>query len=134
MLPERHGERLAASLALVVARARELQHIHRPEHCSLECANRVVLIPHRRGRTGQVIDLVDLGEVRLHHIMPHEIDLSPVLALHQTRYVLYAARLEVIQTDHMMSVLDESSTEVRAEESGAAGDKRSWHAPLRCNA
>jgi len=92
---------------LRAGRLRELEHVHRAEHRRLQRTNRVPLVVRRRGRTREVIDLVDLGVVAIDDVVPHELEPARVSAGLQRGDVLRTAGIEVVETDHMIAVLDE---------------------------
>ena len=74
----------------------------------------------RRGRTGQVIDLVYLDEKRLRYVVPE--GFKPAV-VEQVLDVVSSAGEEVVQSYHMMPVCEETFAEVRSNEAGPAGNE-----------
>jgi hypothetical protein len=54
--------------------------------------------------------------------MPHELEIRPIQEMGD---VCLLAREEIIETDHVVFLLDQSLAEVRPEKAGAAGDENS---------
>ena len=74
----------------------------------------------RRGRTGQVVDLVDLDVERQRHVVAHQLEAAVV---EQRLDVVAGAGEEVVDADHVGAHVEQPLAEMRAEESGAAGDQ-----------
>jgi len=62
----------------------------------------------------------------------HELEAMSVRTGQKLCNILRSTGIKVIQTDHVIAGLDESSAEVRTEEAGAAGDQDPSHAAGRC--
>src|SRR5581483_866739 len=100
--------------------AREIQHVQRPLDGGADGAHRVALVVDRRGRTGQVIDLVHLQRQRLGDVVAHQLE---AVVVQQVLDVDPRPGEEVVQTDHLVSVGQEPFAKVRAKEAGASGDQ-----------
>ena len=96
------------------------QHVDRAHDRSLNRLDRVVLVVTRCGGTGEVIDLVDFSLVGIDHVVADELEVRPA---DQVFDVGLLAREEIIEAEHLMPLIDEAITEMRAEEAGAAGNK-----------
>ena len=95
------------------------EHVHRPEEARLDRLDRVVLVVHGRRRARQVVDLVDLEQDLLDHVVADQLEVWPV---HQVRDVVLGAREEVVEADDVVAALDEEGAEVGPDESRAARD------------
>ena len=82
--------------------------------------HRVELIVNGRRRTGEVIDLVHLDIEREGHIVAHQLK---VRMIEQMSNVVLSAGEEVIQTDDVVTVVQQPFAQMRAEEAGAASDE-----------
>jgi hypothetical protein len=120
-LAGRRDEQLGVHLA------RHVEHVERPVHRGPDGAHRVALVVDRRGRTGEVVDLVHLDDDRLRHVVAQE--LEPVI-VEEVLDVLAGAGEEVVEADDLVAGAEQLLAEVRAEKSGAAGDEDARHAPL----
>jgi len=76
----------------------------------------------RRSRTRKVIDLIDLEKDRLGDIVPYQ--LEPMI-VQQIRDILFTARKEIIKANDIVAVGQKPLAKVRANKTGAAGDKNS---------
>jgi hypothetical protein len=82
--------------------------------------DRVVLVMDRRGRAGQVVDLVHRDEDRVVHVVVHELEVRMV---QQVGDVVLAAGEQVVQADHVVAARDQPVAQMRADEAGPAGDQ-----------
>lgn len=98
----------------------QAQHVDRAVHAGLGRGDGVVLVMDRRGRAGEVVDLVDLDIERKGHVMAHELEPGMVV---QVLDVALGAGKEVVGADHLMPLFKQAVGQVRAEETGAAGDQ-----------
>jgi hypothetical protein len=105
-------------------------------HIGLGRLHRIVLIVHGARGTGEVVDLIDLDIERERDVMSDQ--LEPGMA-EKMRDVLLGAGKEVIDTDNLLSALNQPINQMRAQETRAAGDQDSlaWpmmsHDSLVCN-
>jgi len=76
----------------------------------------------RRSRTRKVIDLIDLEKDRLGDIVPYQ--LEPMI-VQQIRDILLAASEEIIETNNVVALREQSFTKMRANKPGTAGNKNS---------
>ena len=90
-------------------------------HRRLRGLHRVELVVHRRGRAGQVVDLVDFHEQREGDVVAHQLELRMG---QQVDHVVAGAGEEVVDAEHRVPVGQQPATEVRADEAGTAGDQR----------
>ena len=96
------------------------QHVDRADHTGLGRLHWVELIVHRRGRAGEIVYLVDLDIERKRHIVAHQLEIGMV---QQARDIGASASEEIVDAEHMVALLDDPGTQVRADEAGAASDQ-----------
>ena len=96
------------------------QRVDRPQDRSLHRLDRVVLVMAGGGRAGQVVNLVHLENDRLRHVVPHEIEIRPAQQVGDVRLL---AGEEIVQADHVVTLLDQPLAQVRTEKPGTAGDQ-----------
>src|SRR6476469_8615720 len=75
---------------------------------------------HRRGRAGQIVDLVYLDEERLGDVRPERLE---ALIIEQVLDILSSAGEEVVQAYYVVTLCQEAFAEVRSDEAGTAGHK-----------
>src|SRR5262249_22146819 len=99
-------------------------------HTSANGPHRISLVMNRRGRTGQVVDLVDLEAEAVAHVIPHHLE---GVVIEQVADVLPAPGEEAVQADDLVAGREQPLAEVRANEAGAASDEDALthYAPLR---
>jgi hypothetical protein len=87
-----------------------------------------MLVVPRRGGTSEVVDLVHIQHERLRNVVPHEIKVG---LRQQVRDVRLLAGEEIIDTDDVMSLLNQPLAQMRPKKTGPAGDENAmdaWHA------
>ena len=100
------------------------QHVERPQHVGLDGLHRVVLIVHRRGRTGQVIDLVDLQHDGVHHVVPDY--LQPGI-VPQVEKVGFGAGKKIIQAKDVVIPVQQALHQMGADEPCPTGNQDAGH-------
>ena len=85
------------------------QHVDRAHHAGLDGLDRVVLVMHRRGGAGQVIDAVHLQQDRLDDVMADQLE---AVVVHQVDDVVLAAGEEIVQADHVVTLTEQAFAEV----------------------
>jgi len=100
------------------------QHVDRPVHARLGRLHRVELVVDGRGGTGEVVDLVDFDVEREAHVVAHEFESR---VAQEVGNVVLAARVEVVQAQHVVSLPEQALAKVGPEEAGTAGDEDSLH-------
>ena len=65
-------------------------------HTGLGGLHRVVLVVDRRSRAGEVVDLVDLQEERVRHVVPNQLEVRPLEQVHDVELL---AREEVVEAN-----------------------------------
>jgi hypothetical protein len=98
----------------------EAEHVDRAVHAGLGRLHRVVLVVDRRGRAGEVVDLVDLDVER--KVTSWRISSNEGWPCRLARLSL-GAGVEVVDAEHVVALSDKPLAEVAAEETGAAGDE-----------
>jgi len=85
--------------------------------------DRIVLVVDRRGRTGKVVNLVDLDIQRIGYIVSEEFK---VRIAQQIDDVLLTARIKIVDAEYVMLIFEESFAQVRPEETGPSSDCTSY--------
>jgi hypothetical protein len=91
------------------------QHVDGAMNVHLGGLNGVVLIVDRRSRTGQVIDLIDLYVEREGNVVANEFKIR---IPYQRSDILLGPRIEIVDTENVVPILEETLAEVGAQESG----------------
>ena len=113
----------------------QAQAVDGAHHGGLHRLDGIVLVMRRRGRAGEVVDLVDLDLEGIDHVVPQEFKAR---VGEQVDDVLLPAGEQIVEADDLVPVADEPVAEVTAQEAGAAGDEDShvlgWGVPIgdRC--
>ena len=102
-----HLSRLARPSMLMAPCTRRLGRLHR-----------IVLVVDRRGRAGEIVDLVDLDIEREGHVVAHELEARMA---EQVLDIALGAGEQVVDAEHLMALAEQPVAQVRAEEAGAAG-------------
>ena len=71
-----------------------------PMHAGLGRLHRIVLVMHRRGRAGQIVDLVDLHIERKGHVVPHQLE---AWVVEQMRDVGASAGEEIVDAQDVIA-------------------------------
>ncbi len=103
--------------------ARKTEHVDGSEDGGLDGLDGVVLIMWRRGRAGEIVDLIDLDAEGLGDVVPDELE---VRVIHQVGDVLLAPGEEIVRADDFVVLLEQAFAEVGSEESGSASDKNAF--------
>ena len=77
----------------------------------------------RRGRAGEVVDLVHLDKQRVRYVVPHRLEMR---VAEQPGDVVLAAGEIVVDAKHVMALRPQPLAKMRAEKAGAAGDKNAF--------
>jgi len=89
-------------------------------HAGLGGLNGIMLIVHRRGRAGEIVDLVHLDIERHRHVMAHQLKVRPS---EKMRDIVLGAGKEVIEAKDIVAAFHQSVAEMRAEKAGATGNE-----------
>ncbi len=100
----------------------EAQHVDGADDAGLGRLHRVVLVMDGRGRTGQIVDAVDLHVEREGHVVPHQLEARVV---QEVRDVAPRAGEEIVDAEHFRTVGEQPVAKMRAEEPRPAGDQNS---------
>jgi hypothetical protein len=98
----------------------EAQHVDRADDAGLGGLHRIELIVDRRGRAGEVVDLVDLDKQRMGDVVAHRLEMRHP---QQRGEIVLAAGEVVVDAQHVVALGNEALAQMRAEKSGAAGDQ-----------
>jgi hypothetical protein len=78
----------------------------------------------RRGRAGEIVDLIDLDKQRVRHVVPHRLEMR---VAEQSGDVVLAAGEIIIDAEYVVALGVQPFTEVRSEKSGPAGDEYAFY-------
>jgi hypothetical protein len=76
----------------------------------------IMLVVNRRGRTGEIVDLVDLHIERKRNVVPHQVE---VLVIEEMLDVASRAGEKVVRAENVGAKLDQALTEMRANKSSS---------------
>jgi hypothetical protein len=76
----------------------------------------------RRCRASEIVDLIYLEQDRLGDIVPDQLK---AMIVQQVRDILLAASEEIIETNNVVALREQSFTKMRANKPGTAGNKNS---------
>src|SRR6185295_9539879 len=96
------------------------EHIDRAMHTGFDRLHRVVLVMHRRGRAGEIVDLVDLDEERKGDVVADQLE---VLVIEQRLHISARAGKEVVDAEDLRALSDQTCTKMGAEKACPAGDQ-----------
>ncbi len=110
------------------------QDIDRPMHAGFGGLHRVELVMDGRGRTGQVIDLVDLDIERKGDVMPEQLEIGP---FQQVADILLGSGKKVIQAEDIVLVVYQAVAKMGTQKAGSAGNQNPFlkmlhGCPLTC--
>ena len=120
----RMHDRIAVHLAGRCLQDLRTDPLGQPEHvdCAVDAGfdrlDRIALIVDRRGRTGQIVDLVALHVEREGHIVPDHFKTG---IFEQMVDIPLGSRVEVVHTDHLVALFQQHFAQPRPEKSAAAG-------------
>ena len=96
------------------------QQIDRAMYTGLGCLDGIVLIVHRRGWAGQIVDFVHFYIERKSHVVAHDLEARIV---HQMGDIVFDAREVIVHAYHVIAVAQQPFAQVGANKSGTAGDQ-----------
>ena len=85
----------------------------------------IVLVVNGRGRTSQIVNLVDLDVERKGHVVAEQLE---TLVIEQVLDIAPRTGEEIIGAKHIGAFRQQALAKMRAEEAGSAGHERGWHA------
>ena len=91
--------------------------------------DRIVLVVRRRGRAGEVVNLIHLKLEGLNHIVPHELK---VRVVHQVQHIALTTREKVVHANDLVALVEQTLTQMGSQKARAASNQDS-HArkPIR---
>jgi hypothetical protein len=98
----------------------QAEHVDGAVHAGLGRLHRIALIVDARGRTGEVIDLVDFEIDREGHVVADQFE---ALVVEQVLDVDPRARIKIVQADDLGAAVQQPLAQMRAKKAGAAGDQ-----------
>ena len=78
-----------------------------------------MLVVNRRRGASEIVYLVDFDKQRERDVVPHQFEPRIV---HKRLQIAPGTRKEVVQTQHLMAIVEETLAEMGTQKSGAAGD------------
>ena len=99
------------------------QHIDCPVHACLRRLYRVMLVMDRRGRAGEIVNLVDLQIERERDVVPDHLEM---FVIEQLLDVASSAGKEIIDTNHHCAISEQALAKMRAKKASAAGNKNAF--------
>lgn len=105
-------------------RLRQAEHVDHADGRGLDRLDRIELVRDRRGRTGEVVNLVAFDNQRMHDVVPDQFE---VRIADQVLNVRLAAGEKVVDADDVVSASDQPVAQVTSEKSGTAGDEDCRH-------
>ena len=93
------------------------QHVDRTHDAGLGRLDRVELVMDRRSGARQVVDGIDFDKKRKGHVVADHFKIGVVQQMHD---ILLVARKEVVHTDHLVALFQETFAQVTAQKACAA--------------
>ncbi len=82
--------------------------------------HRIELVMHRRGRAGEIVDLVDLDIERERHVVAQHLE---ELVVEQVHDIVARAGEVIVDAQHVMPIGQQPLAQMRAEKPSAARDQ-----------
>lgn len=79
--------------------------------------HRIVLVMNRRGRAGEIVDLIDLDIERKGHVMAHEFEARIAVEMVD---VAPRAGEQIVRAQHLMPLAEQPVDQVRSDEPGSS--------------
>ena len=83
----------------------QTQHIQGSQHTGFDGLDRIVLVMNGRSRAGQIIDLVDLEQDRMHYVVPYDFEVGVGEKMGD---IVLGTCKEVVETDDFGAGLDQA--------------------------
>jgi len=99
------------------------QHVDGAHDRSFHGLDRIVLVVHRGGRAGEIIDLIRFDEHGVNQIVSNQLEIR---FSDEMSDVLLGAREKIVKAQHVMPFGNQPITQMRAQEAGAAGNQNSF--------
>src|ERR1044071_1154 len=96
------------------------QHVDRAHDRGLDRLNSIVLIMNRRGRTSEIINLVNFKQDRLNDIVAQQLEAR---VAEKMKDVFASPREEIVQADDLVPVQQQALAKMRADKTCAACDE-----------
>ena len=84
--------------------------------------DRIVLVVRRRGRAGEVVNLIHLKLEGLNHIVPHELK---VRVAHQVQHIALTTREKVVHANDLVALVEQTLTQMGSQKTRTSGDQDS---------
>ena len=106
----------------------EPQHIDRAVHRGLGRLHRIMLVMNGRGRTGEIVDFIDLDIERKAHIMAHELEARMIVEMID---IALCAGEQIVGTQDLLAIGEQTINQMRAQKTGAAGYQDTFAAVIK---
>jgi hypothetical protein len=100
------------------------KHVDGAVHAGLGGLHGVMLIVNRRGRTGEIVNFVDLDIERESHVVPHQLEARMIA---QMGDVQFGSGEEIVDAKDVVALGDQSVAQMGTQETRATGDQNSFH-------
>jgi hypothetical protein len=94
------------------------QHVDRAVHAGLGGLHRIVLVMHGRGRTGEIVDLIDFEINRKRDVVPDQFE---ALVAEKMFDVALGASEKIIKAEHIGAAGQQAFAEMRTEKTRSSG-------------
>lgn len=105
----------------------QFEHIDCSHDGGFHRIDRVVLVMDGGSRAGEVVYFVGLCVEGFGHIMPDRFETA---VIQQMTDVAFASGKVIVQTDHMVSFIEQPFAKVRSDKTGSSGYQYSFHNTL----
>ena len=109
------------------ATVRKLEHVDRAVNGGLYRLYGIVLIVDRARRTRKVVDSIHFQTYGFRDVVSDEFE---VRSAEEMRNISLGTGEQVVEADHIVALIHQPVTEVRADESGSPGDQNSFNVVL----
>jgi hypothetical protein len=102
---------------------RALKQVQRALRADQRRLDRVALVMDRRGRTGEIVDLVETRQRLGHRVQDVVLQKMEARAGLEMRDIGAAPGVEIVEAHDLVPLPDQPLAQMRTEEAGAAGDE-----------
>ena len=101
---------------------RHSEHVDHSHHARLHRLHGIILVMNGRCGTGEIVDLIDLEQDRLGHIMTDELELFIVEKMDD---VLLSSGEKIVEANNFITFGQKSFAQMRTDKPGTAGNENS---------
>lgn len=103
----------------------EPQHVDGTVHRSFRRGHRIMLVMHGRGRTGEVINFIDLNIERKSNIVAQKLKAVVLVKMFD---IAFRPRKQIVHAKNIMALIEKMVDQMRPNKSRTSGDKNSFAA------